>query len=292
MKRLSLILLAPITLGLSLITGCANPVPNDYVPQLVIEGFVIAGEPITHLRVYKSLPVSDTFSLAKATIRDAKVVLLEDGVPVPLAFAPDSLGGGNYVPVDTTFRVKYETTYSLEVHAIDKTATASARTMQKFDWVLPPADTIRYPGKENELKPVDSLGISWQGQTGIVRYVIGLQCLDTLEYGKYLTPPTTEKNARVRDEDIEQGTLIADERTRYGFSVVSNTPVVWAAFKWYGPQRIVVYAGDKAFQDWFTLVGFGQRPTYDYRISNVSGGLGIFAGASKTEAPMFLLKQN
>lgn len=272
------------------VTGCADPIPDDYVPEIVIEGFLIGGEPISHLRIYQSQRLNDTFNLSKASIRNAQVTLLEDGVPIAIQFVDDS-SGGMYLPTDTSFRVKYGTKYNITVRAIGKVATATANTLNAFSWLKPPADTLHYPGAANELTPVDSLGISWTGQSGIQRYIIGVQCLDTSGYGKYLSPPTTELNERVRKKDYEDGTSIANEATRYGFSMSANTPVVWAAFKWYGKQSLVVYAGDEAFQEWFSLVAFGQRSQYDYKLSNVSGGLGVFAGAAKIESPIFLVKK-
>ncbi len=272
-----------------LLTGCPDPVPDDYIPELVIEGFVIAGEPITGIKVYRSLPVKDTFKLSTASIRDAQVTLLENGVPLAVEFVDDS-NGGTYRVVDTTHLALYDAEYSITVQAIGKTATAVTQTMKPFQWVRPPADSLQYPGLENELEPVDSLGISWQGQTGVIRYVLAIECLDTLNYGAYLQPPTTELNRRVREEDFEEGSLVANERTRYGFSLVSNSPVVWFAFKWFGKQRIKVYAGDEAFQEWFSAVGFGRRNSYDYRLSNVKGGLGTFAGASRIQSDLFLYK--
>ncbi len=286
-------LLYSVVLGvvaLVAIQGCADPIPEDYVPQLVVEGFVIAGQPITHLRVYQSQPISDTFKLATASIRDAQVTLLENGTPIPMVFVDDSTGG-NYLPADTSFRVKYESTYELSVTAIGKHATATARTKAPFVWERKPTDSLWYPGEDNELKPVDSLGISWQGQPGITQYVIAVECLDTTNYGSYLIPATTDTNGRIRKKDFQDGTLVASERTRYGFSLAANTPVVWAAFKWFGTHRIIVYAGDDAFQNWFRSVGLGRRAEYDYRLSNVHGGLGTFAGASAIEAPIFLFKK-
>lgn len=286
----SFLILALITFAGLFVAGCADPIPDDYVPEIVVEGFLIAGEPINHLRIYQSQPLSDTFSLRRAVITNAQVTLLEDGKPIPMQFVDDS-SGGMYKPIDTTFVVKYETAYELNVRAIGKTASATAKTQKRFSWIRRPADTLHYPGEKYELQPADSLGISWEGQEGIVRYVIGMECLDTLHYGEYLNPPTTDTNARVRKKDFEEGTQIANERTRYGFSMSSNTPVVWLAFKWFGRQKIVVYAGDNAFQEWFSLVAFGQRSQYDYTLSNIQGGLGVFAGASKIEAPIFLAKK-
>lgn len=275
--------------GLSLLVSCADPVPDDYVPELVVEGFAIAGQPLSNIRIFATQPLSDTFSLEKAMIRDAEVLLTENGTPLPVQYVSGDRGG-YYEVADPSFRVKEESTYELEVRAIGKVARATATTPKAFSWIVPPKSIMQYPGRANETKFFDSLRVSWVGQEGIGRYVVGIECLDTVNYGTYLTPPTEDTNRRIREEEIDDGSLISSERMRYGFSFVSNTPVVWIAFKWFGPHRIHIYTGDAAFQAWFSMVGFGRRSSYDYRLSNVEGGLGVFAGATEITAPIFLLK--
>lgn len=277
-------------LGLFLF-GCADPVPDDYVEEIVVQGFVIADQPLTNVRVFRTLPIKDTFTFAKAMIKDAVVNVTENGVPVPMEFVDDSLGG-HYRAVDTSFRAKHNTTYDLQVIARGRTLTATAQTRGAFDWVKPPVDTLNYPGRANETKIYDSLNISWQGQAGTERYIVAMECLDTLGYGTYLTPPTTDTNRRLRDpeDEFDDGTLIANERTRFGFTIVSNTPVVWFAFKWFGMHRLHIYTGDEAFQEWHSMVGFGRRSNYDYRLGNVVGGLGVWAGASQITSDIFLKK--
>ncbi|MCL4276305.1 MAG: DUF4249 family protein [Ignavibacteria bacterium] len=283
--------LLPITvLFLVMLAGCEDPVTSDYVPELVVEGFMIAGDRMLPLRIYRSMPLNDTFSLRAASIPDASVTLLENGIPVDLRFIDDSIGIG-YVPTDTSFRVKYSATYQLTVRALGKTATATAVTQVPFQWIRKPADTLQYPGRDKELIPADSLSISWQGQPGTALYVIGMECLDTAGYGKYLVPPIADTNNRIRDKEFDSDSPIANETVRYGPVSVANSAVIWAAFKWYGKHRIKVYCGDRWFQKWFQAVGFGRRSEYDYRLSNVEGGLGTFSGASYISAEIFLKKE-
>jgi hypothetical protein len=276
---------------LLILVGCEDPVPDDYVEEIAVQGFVIAEQPLTDIRVFRTLPIQDTFTFAKAVITDAIVTVTENGVPVAIEFVDDSTGG-YYRAVDTSYRVKYNTTYGLMIQARGKTLTATAQTRGPFNWVRPPKDTIIYPGKANETQIFDSLNISWQGQEGTNVYVLALECLDTLGYGAYLLPPTADTNRRLRDpsDEFDDGTLIANELTRYVPAIVSNTPVVWRTFKWFGRHQLHVYTGDGAFQEWFNMVGFGRRSNYDYRLSNVTGGLGVWAGASKISGDLFLVK--
>ena len=271
------------------LTACEDPLPEDvYIPELVVEGFVIADRPLSEIRIYRTLPITDTFKLENAIIPDADVIITENGTQIPVRFEPDVLGG-TYQAVDTSYRVKYDAEYKIVVSAFDRTLTATAQTRSKFDWIMPPKDTLQYPGRDRENERFDSLDVSWEAQTvGI--YVIEMNCLDTTGYGEYLTPPTEEMNRRIRDEEPDQELLINTESARYGAAFFASTPTVWSIFRWFGPHEIHVYAGDGAFQEWFQQVGFGGRSTYDYRLSNIEGGLGVWAGASEVRAPIFLLK--
>lgn len=273
-----------------LLSSCADPVPEDYVEEIYVEGFVITERPLTKIKILRTLPLTEPYSINKAVINDAFVSVKENGVDVPMIFVEDSLGGF-YRAADTNFRAKYNSTYELTVVASGRTLQATATTLAPFQWVKPPKDTIVYPGKARETEFFDSLKISWEGQEGIPIYVLGIENLDTTGYGIYLTPPTDEHNDRVREDDFDDETLIANERTRYGLSFVSNSPIVWRVFKWYGKHRLHVYAGDNAFREWYQQVGAGHRSQYDYRLSNVEGGLGIWAGASVLTGDFFFKKE-
>lgn len=286
-RLLSLLALVALV---GLTTACEDPIPDDaYVEELVVEGFAIAGRPLDGIRIFRTLSINDTFSLDAAMIRDANVIILENGTQIPVHYVADSLGG-HYEAIDTSYRVKPNSTYNLTVNAIGKTATATATTLNTFNWISAPKDTMQYPGKARETERFDSLKVSWQGQQGVFVYVLGVECLDTTGYGQYLQPATTDTNRRIRDEEYDDDLLIGRERTRYGLAIVANSDIVWRVFKWFGPHRIHVYAGDRAFQEWFQQVGFGGRSTYDYRLGNVQGALGVWAGAAELTGDFFLKK--
>lgn len=282
--------LAAVSLSALLFTACADPVPDDYTEEVVVEGFAISGRPLNNIKIYRSIPLSDTFKLDNAIITDAQIFVSENGTAVPMEFIADSLGG-RYQAADTSFRVKPNSTYTLNVSARGKVLTGTAYTPNDFSWLKKPADTLLYPGLKNEIKIYDSLNISWTPTPSASRYVIAMECIDTIRYGVYLQPPTADSNRRIREkEQFESGSLIASERTRFGFALVSNTPTVWLAFKWFGAHRLHIYSGDKSFSDWFSLVGFGRASQYDYRRGSITGGLGVWAGATPITADIFLVK--
>lgn len=271
-----------------LVVSCGDPVPTDYQEELVVEGFVFVGEPIRDIRVLRTLPITDTFRFVNASIRDALVRITADGVPLGVEFVSDSLGG-TYRVTDQQYRAVAGVTYAIEVTAVGKTITGSTTTPDTLAWVKEPKDTLQYPGRFFELTRNDSLEVAWTAVPGVGQYVVAVECIDTLGYGEYLSPMTTDSNRRLRDQDrFDDGTLIASERVRFGFSILTRAPTVWSVFKWFGRQEIRVYAGDQAFQEWFRMVGFGRRSTYDYRLSNIKGGLGTWASASLIRKATFL----
>ena len=271
-----------------LVVSCGDPVPTDYQEELVVEGFVFVGEPIRDIRVLRTLPITDTFRFVNASIRDALVRITADGVPLDVEFVSDSLGG-TYRVTDQQYRAVAGVTYAIEVTAVGKTITGSTTTPDTLAWVKEPKDTLQYPGRLFELTRNDSLEVAWTAVPGVGQYVVAVECVDTLGYGEYLSPMTTDSNRRLRDQDrFDDGTLIASERVRFGFSILTRAPTVWSVFKWFGRQEIRVYAGDQAFQEWFRMVGFGRRSTYDYRLSNIKGGLGTWASASLIRKATFL----
>lgn len=287
--RTSIMLLISLVLAVVLV-GCEDPVPTDYEQEIVVEGFVFVGQPIEGIRVMKTLPISDTFRFVDAAIRDAQVRIIADGVPLSVEYVPDSLGG-TYRVADRSYRAVSGATYDIEVVALGKKLTASTVPPDTLSWVQAPKDTLQYPGRLFELTRNDSLDVSWTPVTGVSQYIVAVECMDTLGYGVYLDPQTADTNRRIRDQDrFDTGTLIASERVRFGFSLLARAPTVWSVFKWFGKQEIRVYAGDRAFEEWFRMVGFGRRSSYDYRLSNVKGGLGTWGSASTISKSTFLKK--
>jgi hypothetical protein len=135
------------------------------------------------------------------------------------------------------------------------------------------------------------LDIEWTHGNN-TEYLIRVKVLDTLGYGKYLTPPTEETNERTNNADAFEDT---DAPTfysfvRWGFVQTTRVPVVWTAFKWYGLNEVAIIAPDKAMLDWFKLTKFSGNPQFNETYMNVKNGLGVFASGSIITDTTFMLK--
>lgn len=289
-----------LAMGLALVmaivlAGCEDAPPNDYVPQYVVKGYLLVDEPIRNIQVTRSQPVTDTFRLERTVVADADVRLIADGRTLQLQYRPAEGGPGDYYFPDTTEKVKPNTRYTLEVATKDgSNLTAQTLTPGRFEWIRPPIDRVIIPRKGDPayLKPPDSLNLIWTGDANVPEYVISVRALDTLNYGKYLSPETSESNTRVNPDIDDFDAKRYNETTRWGFIAGTQTPIVWGAFKWYGPQEVMVYAADRNFINWFKMTQWSGNPQYDPILGNVTGGVGIFASATAIRADHFLLKND
>lgn len=273
-----------------LTTGCGDPVPDDYTPQVSIEAILTVDEPITNIRLYRSVALTDSFNYRNAAIRSAEMTITaSDGTTHVLEFVDDSTGGFYRSP-DTAYRVSPQVKYDLVARADGTTISGTTTAPPRIEWTKTVGDTVFYPGRDKELDPSisDPYKVFWTRPEGYSEYMIAMTCLDTLNYGTFLTPPTDEKNNRIRDSEFDDDTPLGKERTRAAYTV-STGVFSWSAFKWFGQHELTVYCGDRNFINWFKQVTFTRQ--YNTNLSSVVGGLGTFSSVSKV-SKVFFLKKN
>lgn len=277
-----------IIIGSLFLVGCEDPVPQDYKPEVVLEAFLIVDEPIRDIRVYWTQSMTDTFSMDRAVIRDAQVVVRQGATVIPLVFTADSVGG-RYAASDTSLRILPGTAYTVEARVGDKLVSGSTTTPVRIEWTKDARDTLQYPGRANELKPVDSLKIAWTS-TGAAgqEYVLRMTCTDTTGYGIYLTPPTQDTNRRIRDEEFDDDTPLGKTPVRLAFVQGPNV-FSWNAFKYYGKHELTVFAGDRNFMNWFKQITFTRQ--LNPLLGSVTGGLGVVGSASAVHDKIFVKKE-
>ncbi len=282
-------ILSLVALALLALVGCEDTPPTTYVPQYVLQGYLTVDEPIQGIKVTLTQPTTEVYQYRNSAVTDAQVDILVDGQRLHLLYRPDSLVGEYYYP-DTTVRVQPGTVYGIEIHAADgAVVTAETKTPSRIAWTKPPRDTIQYPPSDT-VRPPDSLSLSWSAAPETEEYLISVRSLDTVQYGRYLRPPTREPNVRIA-RPFEENAPDYKDVTRWGFLQGTRTPLVWAAFKWYGLQEVTVYAPDPNFLDWFKMTQFAQNPQYDTRLGSVKGGVGVFASAAIARKRVFVLKK-
>jgi len=276
-----------------LLVSCEDAPLVDYVPVPFLEAYLIVDSPIEGLIVAQSRPVTEKFDYASMMVPGAQVTIATDGVEYVLRHRVQD-GIGTYSYPDSSVKVLPDTRYSIRVLMPDGTVlTAETTTPERFEWIIPPRATLQYPQDTTVLFSPDSLRISWS-RSNTPEYLIRVNAIDTLGYGKYLLPPTDEINERTNNIPWEDpGDPQFYTLTRWGFTQTNQAPTVWVAFRWFGRNEVAILAPDKAMLDWFKMTQWGGR-SVEYRpeFSNVKGGTGVFASASVISSEVFVLKRN
>lgn len=271
--------------------GCEDAPPNAYTQDYVVQGVLIVDEPIGGIVVQRALPTTDTFSMERAVLRDADVSVTDgNGREFKLQFREGGSSFGDYTFGDTSVKVQPNTLYNLTVKTADgRILTRKTHTPNRFAWVSPPRTVLQFPTDTLNLPSPDSLKISWTETSGTLEYLICITALDTVDYGKYLAPPTDEQNRRrKRFFDREENPRMYN-LAEYGYLQANEANTVWNAFKWFGRNKVTVFAADANMLRWFKLY-FQRGNQYNSNLGSIKGGIGMFGSAAQVTQEVFLLK--
>ena len=269
--------------------ACEDEPPTDYTEELVFTGYIYVGEPVMQVTLTRSLGVTDTFDFAKAEIDDAVIQIWSDIDTIALRYEKlEDAVVGRYRAVDTTKLIAPETTYSMRAELADgKVLTSRTTTPGVVKWLRPPPAMLQYPKDTIDLPP-SSDTLIWTPVDGVQEYLVSVEAVDTLDYGKYLEPKTAEQNRRI-ERFFEADAPRYDERTRWAFLQNTQVTVVWFIFKWFGRNDVIVYAPDPQLLKWFKQVRYSGNQL-DPLLSNIEGGVGVFGSASRDSQESFVIK--
>ncbi len=273
-----------------LLIACEDPVPKDYKPSNIVEALLIVNEPIKNIRLTRTQSLFEYYEYDKAVISDAQVIISENGKDFELEFRKNDTNEKNgYFYADTNYLVKNNTNYKLKIILPNgKIITGETTTPDTIYWTKAPKKYLQYPTDTIKLPPTDSL--EWKGKLApeLVYYFLTMSCLDTLNYGSYLKPPSDELNRRTYSH------LRTDKsyRERTSFITVPSTkvPIVWRFFKWFGLYSLNIWLPDKNFHLWGLQLVLSKK--FDDRFSSVKGEntFGFFGSAAVARDTTFLRK--
>lgn len=273
-----------IIISIIFLYSCVENNESDFKEEYIVEAFIIVDEPIQNIRFMRTIPILDTFSFEKVFISDAQITIYnEDGDTLPLELNPEISKA--YNAIDQSHLVKEQTKYFIEVVYNNDTIKGNTVTPKKFNWIEKVPDIVQYPLDSIGLG--DQVTLKWENPGSFNFYHIVVKCLDTLDYGKYLSPPTDEKNRRIglwRDEEF-----FFRNTTNHGLAPINEGTIIWTTFKWYGLQEVTIYNPDF---NWFRWLGQYFQSEYNEILTTVEGknARGVFASASAIKDTALLLK--
>lgn len=282
--------------ALVIFTSCEDTAPFDYEKDYYLEGYLTVGKPIKDIKVMTTIPLDQNFTYEDAMIDDADVVISTDERTLKLTYGSSPEAG--YYFEDTTYTVLPDTYYDLRVELKNgKVFTGRTRTPDTFQWKQDPLDYLYYPPDPEKYddvsslpNPHDSTKLYWTASEKTNFYLITVECLDTLNYGRYLEPPREEENDRTYIPWDGSGNYYK-ERTTTNFIANTTTPVVWFAFKWYGPHKVTIQAPDNNYLKWFFQYAGFDGDVYNPNLNTIKGGaFGVFGSKAEITHEMFLYK--
>lgn len=281
----NLINLIGIILFSIIIVSCEDIAPTEYIPKYIVQGLLIVGEPINDISLFQTQSLRDSFIYENSIIKSADIKIFGDGRTFYLVFDNNTK---KYIYPDTTYKVKELTHYTIEIKTPDgKILTGKTFTPKSIQWIKRPEKFLQYPLDTINLP--SNYRISWTKSDTIQFYLIRIKPLDTLEYGKYLNPPTDEKNRRIMRPWINRPQYFFREITSWAFIPTTEVPVVWNAFKWFGLTEVKIYASDSNYLKW-TLQNFASRD-FNQLVNSIEGdGFGTFGSAATITDTSFVLK--
>lgn len=302
MRRFPLFLLAALVLA-----GC-DLAEEDFRPEVVVEGFLFADEPLPAIRLSETAPFGATYSFENYALSgaDVRIVLLDEAGgeerSVPFAEVPDA--PGTYLPDTTDFpasRVLPGRRYRLEARLPDRpdlvpageSVRAETTVPDSFRVVTPPPDTVAYdvfgPGPAFDVTPSETPG----------RQAVYLFTVTALDPGTYGLTPTIA--SLIEDTDADPADFVNSSSPVLNEGNYDRNPdgtitirVPWLAIAYFGPNRFTLHALDDAAYDFLRSRTAQFSPTtlspgeIQDVLSNVENGTGVFGSFARVSVEVFV----
>lgn len=277
-------------------SACDTGDPGMFEEEIVVEGYLVAGEPFEPIRLSRTLPVNQTYDFTAQAVQNAEVTvdLLDASGAVETSYAfrssPDE--PGVYRAVDEQALAEPLRTYRLE-------ATVSGSDRIRAETVVPDtfrvvqasADSLVYQSTQQLELRVTRSRVPGRDQSYIIFVT---EALDARE--EQLTPFAKAIF------DNQEGDITIDELRVSGSPILNeanydiNTDgtltirVPWLAIVFYGPNRLTANALDDNLYDFIrsqsvqqggSTFAPGEIPNVLERVNGARGIFGSYASATR-----------
>lgn len=274
MNRILLVALA----ALLVFSACDTVDSSQTDPQIVVEAFLFAGEPVDDIRLAEAVPLASEDSTT-TPIGTADVRLTKNGVAYPLV-PSDSAGYYHYPGDDLT--IEAGDVFRLEVDDAGRRVTAETTVPSSPSNVTLPQHTLEVatfggggigggpPGRIGE----NTLTVTWDNPNEALHYVVVESLVE--EDPEYILPEF------VRDR-FEGFRLITAPTTANFHDINARSLEVL------GEHRVLVYRVNREYADLYENREQDSRDLNEPP-TNVEGGLGIFSAFTSQAVPFRVVR--
>ena len=286
--------LTGILLGFLLLTACGTPLisvdESTYEPKIVINGFLIPGNPISKIKIDRNFPLGQTIDKNEIPLSQAQVQITD--------VAADSAYRLSYNPDSAWFEYNGNdlNIVSGKSYRLDVTATVDGRQLQASSVTTIPEEgmkidrnasvfgnlTYRQMGADGKLiSPV----VVYEQSGNAAFYLLSISALDAGFSSFIYENPMGQKLEKM----LERGRKIEDlqyggkwKRPDNENDGASFIEVNWFRIWFYGPYRLVLYAGDQNYYHYYNTYNnvMGMDGNLHEPIFDIKGdGIGVFGSA-------------
>jgi hypothetical protein len=292
--RFRLLVVPAVFLLGGLLAACDVTDAGEFEEEIVVEAYLVAGEPLPEVRLTRTAPVNTTYDATAQAVREAEVEvqLLDDAGGVATRYAYAERGGqpGVYEPLESEGVLPLRT-YRLEVTAPDGARiTGTTVVPDTFSILSVSADTVIYQSPQQLEVVISRSQFPGRDQTyfNIVTEALDVRAdrlvplaaevydggdgevtLENLRING--SPPFNEANFEINPDD----------------TITLRYP--WLGVTFYGPNRISVNALDDNLYDFLRSASVqqggstfspGEIPDV---ITRLDGALGVFGALARVQ---------
>ena len=288
------IMVLGVVFSFLLLSSCGKPLisvdDSTYEPKIVINGFLIPGNPVSKIKIDRNFPLGQTIDKNDIPLSDAQVQItdMESGAAYTLNYNPDSAW---FEYKDSDLTVAYGNSYRLNV-----TATVDGRQLQAASVTTVPDEGLKidraasvygdliYRQMNTQGKLVSPL-IVYQQSENTAFYLLSISSLDAgFSSFIYENPMGQELEKMLeRGRKIEElqysGKWKRPDNQNNSYSFIE---VNWFRIWFYGPYRLVLYAGDQNYYHYYNTHDnvMGMDGNLHEPIFDIEGdGIGVFGSA-------------
>jgi hypothetical protein len=279
-------------LASAILMACGEPVVSidqeQYDPKIVIDGYLFPGEPVEGIRITRNFALNTDIDVAEVALTGARVTLTDQstGRIYELDYRDPERG---FVYEGDDLSIESGRSYRLDVEAaVDgRSLEASAVTTVPgpgfaIDEEVSGPDSLIYLQGDDQ-DDLQHFEIAFQRATGPGFYVFSIRALDA------------DRESFIRNnlfgvelEDLEEGDLedLADDSVYRQHLLsepgLSTVELFWSSFYFTGDYRIVAYAGDRNFEEFyltFDSIQSDDGNLYEPRFNIEGDGIGVFGSA-------------
>lgn len=278
------------------LSACDAYEQDRYAPEVIVEAYLAAGEPLPELKLSTTAPIGAFYRFDDFAIDDADVAvaLLDDAGGVAERYPYRRVGPGRYRPEGDGGVVQPLRRYALEATVPGFEAPVRAATLVPgaFEVLVASVDTVVYQGAEQfEARVTRS---QYPGRQS--HYIFTLVALDTTHgLTPFYADFVDDEDADVTADDLVLNTSTVTNEANFtpnpDGTLTMKLP--WVSIAFYGPTNVIANTLDDNLYDFLrSQMGGGTRSPgeMDNLIDHVDGGRGIFGSMARDSFVVFVRK--